>query len=82
MKKPTKRQSRLDRLRANLYIVALFGDIPDYHRKRLFLMSKMPTKANAALIGSAKRLVPYIEQIAASKPKGRKPGPKTHDRLK
>jgi hypothetical protein len=67
-------------LKNKLYLVAMFGDVPEFHRRRLFHLGAMPVIP--AVMGAAREMVSYIERIAASSPPGRKRGPDDRNRLK
>lgn len=52
-----------------LYLVALFGDIPDFQRARLWPMAKLPKNAGPLVIAEGRRFVSYIARVAARKPR-------------
>lgn len=66
-------------LKEKLYIVAVFGDVPAPATARLYRHAAMPVIP--AIMEAARPLVSYIERIAITRPKGRKPGPKPRNRL-
>ena len=55
-------------LREKVYIVAMFGDVPAYHRARLAQLGSFPTQAGGAFMREAKRVVGYVERITGPKP--------------
>ena len=66
-------------LKEKLYLVSVFGDIPAAATARLYRQSSRPTIPS--VMEAARPLVSYIERIAITRPKGRKPGPKPRNRL-
>lgn len=59
-------------LKEKYYVVAMFGDVPAFHRARLLRMGKMPVIP--AVMAAAREMMPYVERVAGPKPKGRPRG--------